>query len=80
MPRFEVDPREVDRIVRRLDPRQELVYRLAVRGLCARCYYDDLAFRQRTDALLARFQSEFPAVLREAAALAAWIEETVAAR
>jgi hypothetical protein len=79
MPRFDVDPREVDRIVRRLDPRQELVYRLAVRGLCARCC-GDRAFRQRTDALLARFQSEFPAVLREAAALAAWIEETVAAR
>jgi hypothetical protein len=32
--RFELDPREADRFVRGLVPRQELVYRLAIRGIC----------------------------------------------
>jgi hypothetical protein len=33
-PPFTLDPREVDEFVAKLDPRRELVYRLAIRGLC----------------------------------------------
>jgi hypothetical protein len=31
---FEIDPRDAERLVCNLPPRQELIYRLAVRGLC----------------------------------------------
>jgi hypothetical protein len=66
---FELDPREVDRFVRPMPPRQELVYRLAIRGLCARCR-GDRAFRQRTDELMAKFRKDLPAVLAESRKLA----------
>jgi hypothetical protein len=59
--------------------RQALVYRLACHSLCARCR-DDRAFRRRTDELLAKFQNELPAILREAAALERELAESVSAR
>ena len=62
---FELDPREADAFVRGMAPRQELVYRLAIRGMCARCR-GDRQFTQRTDALIEQFRKELPAVLREA--------------
>ena len=58
-------PRELEEFIRPLPARQQLVYRLAVRGLCARCR-GDRQFGQRTDALAEQFRKELPAVLREA--------------
>jgi hypothetical protein len=70
---LDLDPREVDRFVRPMSPRQELiyrlVYRLAIRGLCERCR-GDRQCRQRTDALIARLREELPALLRDADRLA----------
>jgi HEAT repeat protein len=77
--KFELDPREVDRFVRPLPPRQELAYRLAIRGLCARCR-GDRAFRQRTDALVERFRKDLPAVVSEAAKLSAELTASVSGR
>lgn len=37
---FTLDPRRVAAYVAKLDPRRELVYRLAFRGLCDRCRGD----------------------------------------
>ena len=67
-PRFTFDPREVDGYVSKLDPRRELVYRLAIRGLCNRCR-GDRAFQDRTSTLMLKFGSELDAVLREAGEL-----------
>jgi len=64
------NPREIDAFVAKLEPRRELVYRLAIRGLCDRCRCDR-KFRQRTEELMQRFNSELTAVLAEAGTLAA---------
>lgn len=69
MSRFELDPLEVDRFVRPLGQRAELVYRLAIRGLRERCR-GDRQFRQRTDELMEKFRKDLPAVLAEARTLA----------
>jgi hypothetical protein len=74
-PVFALDPRVVDSVVRRLDPRRELVYRLAVRSLCVRCR-GDRQFKARTDALVEQYRNELPAVLAEAKKLS---EDLVAA-
>jgi hypothetical protein len=79
MPSFELDPREVHRFVRPMAPRQELVYRLAVRGLCLRCR-GDRAFTRRTDALTEQFRKDLAAVLREAEKLSAELTAAVAGR
>jgi hypothetical protein len=79
MPSFELDPREVEAFIRPLPARQQLVYRLAVRGLCPRCR-GDRVFTKRTDALTARFKDDLAAVLREAAKLSDEIIATMAAR
>jgi hypothetical protein len=63
--RFTFDPREVDDYVRKLDPRRELVYRLAIRGLCDRCR-GDRAFKARTEELMARYKDDLGAVLADA--------------
>ena len=68
--RFELNPREVDRVIVLLQPRRELVYRLAVRRLSARCR-DDRAFNARTHALLERYLNELDELVAEAKALAA---------
>ena len=68
--RFELNPREVDQVVVLLHPRRELVYRLAIRGLCTRCRVDR-AFTTRTHALLERHLDELAELLSEAKALAA---------
>jgi hypothetical protein len=44
------DPREIDAFVAKLEPRRELAYRLAIRGLCDGCC--DRKFKQRTDELM----------------------------
>jgi hypothetical protein len=79
MPSFELDPREVEAFIRPLPARQQLVYRLAVRGLCP-CCRGDRVFTKRTDALTARFKDDLAAVLREAAKLSDEIIATMAAR
>jgi hypothetical protein len=58
---------------------QQLVYRLAVRGLCARCR-GDRVFQQRTDALVERYQKDLPAVLKEANKLSEDLATSVAGR
>jgi hypothetical protein len=78
-PSFELDPRELENFVRPLPARQQLVYRLAVRGLCERCR-GDRVFRQRTDALVEQFRKELPAVLKEAAKLGEELAASVAGR
>ena len=75
--RFELDPREAEEFVRPLPARQQLVYRLAIRGICARCR-GDRTFQARTEALADRFRAELPAIVTEAAKLAD--ELTAAAR
>jgi hypothetical protein len=75
MPKLEIDPREVDRFVRPLRPRAELVYRLAIREL-SECCCSDRQFRERTEALIVRHRKYLSDLLREAAKLA---EELVAA-
>ena len=64
------NPREIDAFVAKLDPRRELVYRIALRDLCDRCRCDR-KFRQRTEELMQRFNSELTAVLAESGKLAA---------
>jgi hypothetical protein len=78
-PTFELDPREAEEFVRRLPARQQLVYRLAVRGLCARCR-GDRVFRQRTEALIERFRKDLPAVLSEANKLGEELTASVSGR
>ena len=70
------DPREIDAFVRWMSPRQELVYRLAVRDVCDRCRGDRL-FMKRTDALIFEFRRNLAAVLREANQLSAELRTTV---
>jgi hypothetical protein len=67
---LEFDPREVNDLVAKLDPRCELVYRLAIRDLCDRCRCDR-KFKQRTEELMQCFTGELSAVLTEAGRLAA---------
>jgi len=78
-PSFELDPREVEEFIRPLPARQQLVYRLAVRGLCERCR-GDRQFGQRTDALAKQFRKELPAVLTEADKLSAELTASVSGR
>lgn len=59
--------------------RQELVYRLAIRGACVRCR-GDRQFKQRTDALVEQFRKDLPAVLKEAAKLEAELVAAVVGR
>jgi hypothetical protein len=79
MPSFELDPREVENFIRPLPARQQLIYRLAVRGLCPRCR-GDRVFRQRTDALVERFRKDLPAALNEADKLSAELTASVSGR
>jgi hypothetical protein len=37
---FELDPHDVEEFIRPLPARQQLVYRLAIRGICPRCRRD----------------------------------------
>jgi hypothetical protein len=76
---FELHPREVEDFIRPLPARQQLVYRLAIRGLCPRCR-GDRVFRQRTDALVEKFRKDLPAVLKEADKLSAELTASVSAR
>ena len=68
MSRLELDPGEITVLVRGVSPRQELVYRLVVRRLSARCR-GDRQFRQRIEELLKSFPHDLPAILKEAAQL-----------
>jgi len=70
MPSFELDPREADRFVGTLPPRQELVYRLAMRALSPRCR-GDRRFSRRTKALVKQFREDLPVLLKEADKLSA---------
>jgi hypothetical protein len=79
MPSLDLDPGEVRVLLRGLPPRQELVYRLAVRGLSERCR-GDRQFKQRTDALVEQYRKDLPAVLNEANKLAEEITASVSAR
>ena len=67
---FTFDPREIDAYLAQLDPRRELVYRIAIRDLCDRCRCDR-KFRQRTEELMQHFNGELSAVLADAGKLAA---------
>ena len=64
------NPREIDALVAKLNPRREFVYRIAIRDLCDRCRCDR-KFMQRTEELMQRFNSELSAVLAEAGKLTA---------
>ena len=70
MPSFELDPREADCFVGTLPPRQELVYRLAMRALSPRCR-GDRRFSRRTKALVKQFREDLPVLLKEADKLSA---------
>jgi hypothetical protein len=76
-PSFELDPREAEDFIRPLPARQQLVYRLAVRGLCRRCR-SDRRFTRRTDALIEQFRKDLSAVLKEADKLSAELVASVA--
>jgi hypothetical protein len=76
---LDLDPGEVTVLLRGLPPRQELVYRLAIRGLSARCR-GDRVFRQRTDALMEQFRKDLPALLKEADKLSDELTASVAGR
>jgi hypothetical protein len=65
MPSSEFDPREIERFIRPLAPRQELVYRLAARVLSPRCRRDR-RFSRRTKALVRQFHEELPDLIGEA--------------
>jgi hypothetical protein len=69
IPGLTFDPREIDAYVAKLDPRRELVYRLAMRGLCDRCR-SDRRFTARTDEIMQRFNNEVNAVMADANRLA----------
>jgi hypothetical protein len=79
MPSVELDPREADRFVRGMPPRQELVYRLAIGGPCERCR-GDRAFTKRTDVLIEQFRKDLPTELREANKLGEELTASVAGR
>jgi len=76
---LDLDPGEVTVLLRGLPPRQELVYRLAIRGLSARCR-GDRVFTRRTDALAEQYRKDLPALLKEAAKLGEDLTASVAAR
>lgn len=76
---FEIEPREVEYFVCTLPPREELIYRLAVRALSARCR-GDRQFRQRTETLVLQFGQDLPAVLVEADKLSAELAASVSRR
>jgi hypothetical protein len=78
-PSFELDPREANAFVRGMPARQELVYRLAIRGLCARCR-GDRAFTRRTDELIAQFSKDLAVVITEANRLGEELMAAVAGR
>jgi DNA-binding MarR family transcriptional regulator len=79
MPTLELDPNEVTVLMRGLAPRRELIYRLAIRGLCERCR-GDREFRERTEELTAKFKAELQAILAEAAKLGDDLLASVASR
>ena len=64
------NPREIDALVAKLNPRREFVYRIAIRDLCDRCRCDR-KFKQRTEELMQGFRGELSAVLAEASKLTA---------
>jgi hypothetical protein len=76
MPSSGFDPRDVERCLRPMPPRQELVYRLAIRVLSPRCR-GDRRFSRRTKALAKQFREDLPVLLGEAdkvsAKLMAWV-------
>ena len=74
---LDLDPGEVTVLLRGLPPRQELVYRLAIRGLSSRCR-GDRQFTKHTDALIAQFAKDLPAALKEANKLAEELTAAVA--
>jgi hypothetical protein len=73
---FELDARDAEHLVCTLPPRQELVYRLAVRSLRARCRIDR-RFSRRTKALVEQFREDLPALLKEADKLSAELTASV---
>jgi hypothetical protein len=79
MPTLDLDPGEITVLLRGLPPRQELIYRLAVRRLSVRCR-SDRQFRERTDELTAKFNAELPAITIEAAKLADELSAAARAR
>jgi hypothetical protein len=79
MPGFELDPHEAERFVRGMPLRQELVYRLAIRGLSARCCGERL-FKAHTEALVEQSRKDLRAVLREASKLEEELAASVAGR
>jgi len=66
--RFEFDPGEVERYLKPLEPRDELVYRMAILSLCDRCRGDS-GFRRRLTQLQTRFAGELGDILVEAGRL-----------
>lgn len=68
MTRFEFDPREVEQYLKPLEPRQELIYRMAIVSLCDRCRGDP-GFRRRLARLQARFAGDLGEILVEAGQL-----------
>jgi hypothetical protein len=79
MPDFDLAPREVDALVRGMLPRDELVYRLLCRGICARCGADG-RFMKRTDELTFEFRHQLADILKDAAALAERMAQTEVGR
>jgi hypothetical protein len=65
-PRFALDPRELEAFLAKLDPRCELIYRVAMRGLCC----GDQGSEARTKVLMTRFKDDLGDVFEEAGELA----------
>ena len=70
-PQFDLDPREVLAFVRPLSEREQLVYLLACRGLCAGIRGDP-AIGRRIGALTEKFRRQLPAILADARQLGDW--------
>jgi hypothetical protein len=67
-PRFELDPDEVERFLKAMEPRAQLIYRLCISGVSSKCRTNRV-FRGRLDKLIAQFSHDLAAVTAEAATL-----------
>jgi hypothetical protein len=66
--RFELDPGEVERFLKPMEPRAQLVFRICINGVSSRCRTNRV-FRDRLDRLIVQFSDDLAAITAEAATL-----------
>jgi hypothetical protein len=67
-PRFELDPDEVERFLKPMEPRTQLIYRLCINGVSSRCRSNPV-FGNRLNNLIVQFSDDLAAIISEATTL-----------